>query len=182
MRSATGLRCVAELASNDPLIVSALAYLPSIAELSVPCMWPASFATFMERRHPRTGAYRYLASHEVRGHSCIVDLHEPEAVFELSNRAPQYPTGLPVQLLPRSHLFAAHQRSLSAEQQAVLARWAANDFHVDDGQLSAAEQASVESEEDEKADADCGESALQRSTMYMRYQPAESAQDEERKE
>ena len=47
--------------------------------------------------------------------------------------------GLPVLLRPRSDLFAAYQRSLSAEHQTVLARWARGDFQAGDEQLSAAD-------------------------------------------
>ena len=58
MKHATDIQCVASLSTNDPLVVAVLGYLPSITALGSSSQWPASFATFMERKSAR---YRYVA-------------------------------------------------------------------------------------------------------------------------
>ena len=135
LRWATLLSCVDLVASDDPLLICALSYLPSLRALSGCCMWPPSFATVIERRYALTGRYRYLASSAVscsESDGCI-----GQRYIELSDSDHD---GL-VQLRARSSLFAAYQRSLRAEQQAVLARWARGDFQAGDEQLSGAENA-----------------------------------------
>ena len=59
-----------------------------------------------------------------------------------------------LQLRPRSSPFAVFQLSLSAEQQAALARWARGDFQAGDEQLSAAESPLVRDEEEAAVPAD----------------------------
>ena len=68
MRHAARLRTVAQLSSNDPLVVCALSYLPSLTALGASCMWPQSFAVFVEQRSARTGRYRYVAFTKAAGH------------------------------------------------------------------------------------------------------------------
>ena len=65
LRWAERVQCMSELASNDPLVVCALRYLPSLTSLSDSCRWPSSFATVMRRRSARTGQHRYLATQAV---------------------------------------------------------------------------------------------------------------------
>ena len=62
MRSATHLRSLSRFSSDDPLVVSALGYLPSLNSLHAECRSPASLVTFMEQRVEQTGRYRYLLS------------------------------------------------------------------------------------------------------------------------
>ena len=137
MKYATHARCVARLASNDALVVSALAHLPSITSLTCESQWPASFATLMEQRSEQTGQYRFVACQQLTRddwHSCPAD------VFELTDTPNEGSDAIPLQ--PHSDLFAAYQRSLTADQQAVLARWAAGDFQAGDGLITAAESPS----------------------------------------
>ena len=137
LRWSTLLCCLTSLSSNDPLLVSALGYLPSLAALNADCLWPSSLTALLGRKSVRTGHHRYLATRQLSGYrysGC-----PPGAMLELSHSAERGKMGLPVRLRPRSDPFAAYQRSLTADRQAVLARWARGDFHAGDGQVSAVE-------------------------------------------
>ena len=150
LRYASAIHCVSRVLTNDPLIVASLSHLPSIATLSSDCLWPASFATFIEQRNEETGQYRYLEE-PVMGyerHRCP----GKEMMLELSDIAEGGDIGGPV-LLRTLGLFTAYQRSLTADLQAALARWVTGDFRDGDEQLSAAESASVQCDEEE-GDAD----------------------------
>ena len=138
LRHATHLSCLCLFASHDPLIVAALAHLSSITSLSHNCQWPLSFATLMERRSERSGRYRYVTS---RG---LTDQFGPpcpgrEPTLELIDFAVKGQWEGYIGLRPHCSLFTAYQRSLSDEQQAVLARWTAGDFHTGDEQLRSAD-------------------------------------------
>ena len=138
LRHAPKLHCVALLRSNDALAASALANLPSITTLTCESLWPASFATMVEQRCEQTDQYRYVACHKLkRGYGCCC----PEGdVFELIDDPKDDDEDVrPIPLQPHSDLFAAYQRSLTADQQAVLARWAAGDFQAGDGLITAAD-------------------------------------------
>jgi len=131
LQHAVQLRCVACLAIDDPLAVASLSLLPCLAILSANCLWPLPFAQMMERRLTRTGRYRYLACHAVRGATESGYYFRTE--LGLSDRLEAAWNGRhPVTLRPRSRLFAAYQRSLNVEQQAVMARWAAGDYRAED--------------------------------------------------
>ena len=142
LKHANRVRRVTALPNNDPLVIAALGYLPSIAELGSSCLLPASFATFLEQRSARTGQYRYVASRVVGGkqHSKCPECYGTEPTLDMcSGVVPVEDKRKPVLLRPRSDLFTAYQRSLSDKHQAVLARWAAGDFRAGDGRLSAVE-------------------------------------------
>ena len=151
MRHAVHLRSLAVLSTNDPLIAAALAHLPSITSLGADCLWPHSFATFIERRSMQTGHYLYVAPQPITRYP-FSGCPGPATSFELIDATHEKQQDRRVRLLPHSTLFTAYQRSLSAEQQAVLARWARGDFHVDDGRLSGAESAMERDEDDPSRD------------------------------
>ncbi len=146
MTRALHLCTASKFVSNDPLVVAALSYLPCITILGSDCLWPASFATFIDQRDESTGRYRYLALREVRvGHH---DTCPPaDATLELVDDAPDGRLGGPVFLRPLPYLFPAYNSSLSDEQQATLARWAAGNFQAGDEALDAAETERVQCEE-----------------------------------
>ena len=135
MKHAAHVRCVAEFASVDPLVVSSLSHLPSVSALSEHTRWPLSFAALMERRSKRSGRYRFVAADEVKG-VALVGCPTDRSWLSLTDGEAE-PTS--IRLRPRARLLAAYQRSLSAEQQALLSRWSAAQFQPGDGQLSAAE-------------------------------------------
>ena len=138
----THLRCVANMASDDPLSITAVSYL-SLSVLGADCLWPLSFARHLQQRSVRTGRYRYVTSHNV---SVLQNKHidrSQRPFFELTDRARGGEEGWSAPLRPFSFPFAAYQRSLSAERQAVLARWARGDFQAGDEQHSAAETTRV---------------------------------------
>ena len=54
MRHATRLHCIVKLASNDPLIVSALSYLPLVRVLGAGCLYPLSFARLLISKDEQT--------------------------------------------------------------------------------------------------------------------------------
>ena len=146
LRWATRLHCINRLASNDPLVVSALAPLPSITTLSGECLWPKSFIRLVRQRVEQSGSYRFLGSQRVSVDS--TDRCPGQATLELSDAVEKGDEGLlPVLLRSHSDLLAAYQRSLSAEQQTVLARWARGDFQAGDERLMAAECAMARDEE-----------------------------------
>ena len=60
MRAAGELRSLVHVTSDDPLSVSALAYLPSLTELSGSCQWPLSFPVFVHRVEGRAPPRSYL--------------------------------------------------------------------------------------------------------------------------
>ena len=146
LRWASRLRLVARLSSTDQLLVPALSYLPSVTALSADCYWPPSFARFAERKCARTGQYKFLATPRVTGYDGMyrgLSFDHGEVLLrECSTREEVGPRI--VQLLqPTLMLFAAYQRSLSCEQQAVLARWAAGNLRPGDEQLRAVESTSA---------------------------------------
>ena len=130
-KSAARLHSVARLTSNDPLTISALSYLPSLRSLSSDCLWPLSFATFMERRYRRSELYRYLATEEVVGRPYTGQL-EGGPVFELTNQSKG--AGL-ILLQPLSKLLAAYRQSLCKSKRALLARWAKGKYGEGDDWL-----------------------------------------------
>ena len=92
----------------------------------------------------QTHSYRYLEAQRLQSVAVMSNtvLEQEQMLFELADAAipnESNPGQLPVRLRPHSDLLPTYQRSLSAEQQAVLARWASGDFHANDGQVKAAE-------------------------------------------
>ena len=137
LRWAVRLQGVAKMSSDDPLLICALSYLPSITELGADCLWPRSFAELMERKSEESGQYCFVTADELHGRETS-KYHAPDATVELSDNA-DGDYGAAVSLRPHPSLIAAYQQSLSAEQQAVLARWARGDFHAGDDKQTAAE-------------------------------------------
>ena len=144
------LQCACNVASNDPLVVSALSYLPSLDALSHSCLWPRSFATFLEQKSEQEGEYRYLTATDLKGTMCLGG-PDQRTDLELSDYSGDVQLERALRLRPRSNLFAAFQLSLSAEQQAAVERWSRGDFQAGDEQLSAAETPLVRDEEEEAA-------------------------------
>ena len=150
MRHAVRLHCLYCVQSNDPLVVASLAHLPAITSLKSSSWWPASFATFVTRKDERTGCYPYLQSEEVsckRYNSCP----GPHTSFSLFESVEGFGEAEPTSVTPASHPFTAYQRSLTADQQALLVRWATGDYRVraGDEQLDAADSPSLHCEEKE---------------------------------
>ena len=139
MTYAVHVHCV-DIATVDPLIVSALSYLPHVFQLGSECMWPRSFTQFIAQPDERTGEHRYVSPKDVSGCRCY-SCSPSGAQLSLSDGATDVDEDVePVRLAPDNQLFAAYQRTLSAEQQAVLARWkACEDFEEHDDKVSAAE-------------------------------------------
>ena len=162
---AVHLTYVTELASNDPLVVAALSYLPSLAALGDGCLWPLSFAGFLELRCELTGRYRFLASADVAGEE-VSGCPSDGNVLELHDSVADGERKAPVLLRPHSPLFSAYRRSLSAEQQAVLARWARGDFRADDGRLAAPESELEKDEATGEAPVHCPHPHI----FYRRYE------------
>ena len=129
----------AELGNNDPLAISALAYLPSLTCVG-PCAWPLSAVTFVQRRLKQSEQFHLNPNRDLCG-------RRQQSLLRLHDSEHRYGYGLHVLLRPHSDLFAAFQRSFSDEQQTVLARWAAGDFRAGDEQVSAAE-CDVQSEDE----------------------------------
>ena len=167
LRWAVRLHCVTMLGSDDPLLVSALCYLPSLSALGAKCLWPLSFATFLKRTSAQSSQYRYLASDEVCGEQTR---GQPayRAILDLADTPHGADTRLPVLLRPHSSLFTDYQRSLTAEQQAVLARWANGGFQTDDEQLSASDSREPDLEDGAAAKSDPHHAPAP--VFYSRYQ------------
>ena len=133
LRAATHLRLVECLASNDPLSIAALAYLPSIHALSAECLWPPAFAAFLQRTPLQTPHHPFLVSADVStADEWICPFPGSLALSERVERD----TKSIVHLQPDSGLIASFNRSLGAAHQAVLALWARGEVDADDGQLS----------------------------------------------
>ena len=162
MRSAELLRRADYVVSDDPLLVCALANLPSLDSLSLRCLWPRAFATFLQQRPLATAQHRFLAAcvqltHSRSGvQSSVVALPETTvkaegwpayggSLLQLSDGEQCRDPAPRLLLRPNAGLFPAFQRSLSADLQAVLARWAAGNFSADDGRVNAAESPMVRS-------------------------------------
>lgn len=124
LRHAVYWHCAARLASNDPLAFLALSYLPSLTTLVGDCLWPLSFANFMQQPNEQNGRYRYLASHEVSGEECVAPAH----IVELTDSAEVGQRF--VRLRPDSDLFSAYSHSLRPIHWSAVARWAAGDFQA----------------------------------------------------
>ena len=189
LRWAVRLQGVAKMSSDDPLLICALSYLPSITELGADCLWPRSFAELMERKSEESGQYCFVTADELCGResgrqspccACskhrVCDDYRRETGFELSGYANGGLWGDPVPLLPHSDLFAVYQRSLTDKQQAVLARWATGDFHAGDGQVSAAD--AVEMVEEEAASAGEHPHCPRPPLLVSRYAVATGVEDE----
>ena len=141
LQHAIRLHCVSLFISNEPLVVCALSRLLSITSLGVGCRWPLSFAAFIARQSEHITCNNSSASDEFKDKPRVP--HPGQEVIQLTDgltEAEMYGT---LKLRPHSHLFAAYQRSLSDQQQAVLARWAAGSFRSGDEQVSAAESSTV---------------------------------------
>ena len=138
LRWAVHVHSVSYLSSNDPLVVSALGYLPSLAALGSQCLWPESFTNLIDQKIGQTTRYRFLASRAVSGDVCYGCPRQGGA-FGLSSSEDLYHRELYVLLRPGADLFAAYRCSLGAEWQTLLARWARGEFNAADAQLSAAE-------------------------------------------
>ena len=104
LRWAVRLRGVSQLSSNDPLVVAALGYLPSLTALSSECAWPHSFVAMMTQKRVQTGEFRYLAPHTTRGWQRS-DCLAPKTAFRLTDGAGQRdrtPNTVPLCLTPHS--------------------------------------------------------------------------------
>ena len=112
------MRCVRQFASNNPLVVAALWYLPSIETLSELSMFPLSFADMMGDKD-ESGQYRYVAPCPLQGEEADPG-HLGGAVLTLEDEFDSEVVDTHMRLLPHSDLFAAYRRSLSGGQQAVL--------------------------------------------------------------
>ena len=143
LKHAEQVRYVSHVASDDPLVVSALSYLPALTAVSSKCSWPQSVITFAERRFEQ--GWSNYALREPN--------HFRKPTLDLTDRVNEQETDLQLSLRPPSNLFAACQLSLSDGHRAVVARWAAGDFRAGDEQLTAAESdptsEGVERSEDE---------------------------------
>ena len=140
LKLAAHLQRVEWLSSNDPLVVCSLSHLPSLTALGSQCVWPRSFATFMERKSERTRRYRYVAAHKLQ----IRQTRDPSprgAILQLTDQTDILGVQ-PIRLRARAALFSAFQRSLSVDHQAVLARWEVGDIRAGDEQVRAAESKS----------------------------------------
>ena len=140
LQSAVRLRSVTLFTSDDPLVMAALGRLPSLTALSYHCLLPASFIAFREQQCERTGFHRRLAPNGLYGRPSN-RCGGQETTFELTERVELEDPDFPVDK-PLSPLFAAYQRSLTDEQQAVLARWARGDFEA--GEQACATERDVE--------------------------------------
>ena len=143
LRTAEELRSVVHLSSDDPLSISALANLPSLSALDGSCEWPLSFPVFVHQVEGRTPPRTWLDIPPEKRCGCNSRGLCPSggALLELSAGGLSSRSYSPSFLLrPDADLFAAYQRSLSADHQAVLARWAAGDFLADDGLIRALER------------------------------------------
>ena len=173
MRHASRVECVAKLASNDPLVVCALAHLPSINSLGGDCLWSRSFVKLMERQSEHAGRHHYLACPELAGREekdCVGDKID----FKLTWWAELAEGERAVALRPHRDFFTAYQRSLSADQQAVLARWAAGDFRPGDGLIRAVESLVETHDEDEEDHQPCSHPHL----LHVRYAKGTDADDD----
>ena len=136
LRWASHLQCVSRMNSNDPLVVTALTHLPSLNELGAACAWPRSFSACICQKHVRTGGYAYLACDDRVETEAIVAFSGMSKALHLTVSGKE---GGAIPLRPGSRLLTAYCLSLPAEHQAVLRRWARDEFHADDHRLTAAE-------------------------------------------
>ena len=138
LRHAKQLKCIAALAAADPLVTASLSCLPNELILSGECVWEKSFAAFMQRRTEDNKRYHYVTSSTLREVGGAVQ-PEDVAVFHMNRAPPVEGQRMPsTRQRPRSQLFADYQRSLSAEQQAELAKWATGDYSMAGARQSAA--------------------------------------------
>ena len=67
LKHAKHVRCVSTMGSNDPLSISALAFLPSLTCVG-PCAWPLSAVTFVQRRLKQSDRFSLNAT---MGHAAV---------------------------------------------------------------------------------------------------------------
>ena len=129
VRNAPQLRCVAAIATDDPLIVAAVCSVPSLTLLGASCAWPRSFVDCLQLRDKASGQYRHVSSGDLTT-SDMTASPALSSTFRLTHHAHVTCFG-PTQLKPnalrdRAQLAKAYQQqSLSKEQQAALTKWAA---------------------------------------------------------
>ena len=136
LRRAARLHHVSSMATNDPLIAAALSYLPCLTTLSCNCLWPNSFTSLMAEQSERSSGRHHSLRTSMS--SCphasnflwLTDSHAPGSISDSAEAGVT---------LNCADFFAAFRRSLSAEQQAVLARWQNANWCDGDAQLIAAE-------------------------------------------
>ena len=170
LRHATRLHCLSLIAISDPLAVAGLNALPSLTTFSADCSFPKSFTDCVQRRDEESSEYCYVSAGVLRQFK-VTPVAKQLAILQLTeDRVVEKPPLVYARLRPRSQLFADYQRSLSAGQQAVLAKWEAGDYSTT-GAAGAAEERKSKSARAEIVDHQTCLNSLEFHVCYADHTP-----------